>query len=324
MRLFSNKCVWIVTDGKAGHLNQCLGLAEALGASPQIKQVTPGAIRKALPGPLWPSPLRTIDTSSSPPWPDLVIAAGRLTAEPVFAIRKAAGGATYCVQIQDPVHRRSQMDLIAAPAHDSLSGPNILETTGALNQVTPERCAAEAEKFRAMLSHLPRPLVAVLIGGTSDQYRMTGENIEALVSNLKSVCTDGAGLAVTVSRRTGAENEETIRSGLADLPAWIWDGTGDNPYLGFLGLADTIVVTEDSVSMVSEACSTGKPVFLASLDGGSEKFVRFHALLRDKGMTRPFTGKQETWSYTPLADTTNVAQQIERRYTKFASGRSPS
>ena len=164
----------------------------------------------------------------------------------------------------------------------------------------------------------------MLIGGTSDQYRMTGQNIKALVSNLKSVCADGAGLAVTLSRRTGAENEEAIRLGLADLPAWIWDGTGDNPYMGFLGLADAIVVTEDSVSMVSEACSTGKPVFLASLDGGSEKFGRFHALLRDRGMIRPFTGKQDSWSYTPLAETANVAQQIERRYTAFASGRSPS
>ena len=75
--------------------------------------------------------------------------------------------------------------------------------------------------------------------------------------------------------------------------------------------------------MVSEACSTGKPVFLASLDGGSEKFGRFHALLRDKGMTRPFTGKLDSWTYTPLSDTTNVAQQIEKRYTTFATGRSP-
>jgi mitochondrial fission protein ELM1 len=324
MNLFSNKRVWIVTDGKAGHLNQCLGLADALGASPEIKQVTPGALRKALPGPLWPSPLKTIDTSSAPPWPDLVIAAGRMTVAPVLAIRKVAGGVTFCVQLQDPVYGRAQMDLIATPAHDRLSGPNVLETSGALNQITPERCEAEAEKFRATLSHLPRPLVAVLIGGTSDQYRMTDQNIEALVSNLKSICADGAGLAVTVSRRTGAENEEAIRLGLADLPAWIWDGTGENPYVGFLGLADIIVVTEDSVSMVSEACSTGKPVFLAPLDGGSEKFGRFHALLRDRGMTRPFTGKQDFWSYTPLAETANVAEHIERRYTAFASGRSSS
>ncbi|MEE2721540.1 MAG: mitochondrial fission ELM1 family protein [Pseudomonadota bacterium] len=324
MNLFSNKRVWIVTDGKAGHLNQCLGLADALGASPEIKQVTPGALRKALPGPLWPSPLKTIDTSSAPPWPNLVIAAGRLTAAPVLAIRRAAGGVTFCVQIQDPIYGRARIDLIAAPAHDRLSGPNVVETSGALNQITPERCAAEAKKFQATLSYLPRPLVAVLIGGTSDQYRMTGPNIEALVSNLKSVCADGAGLAVTMSRRTGSENEEAIRSGLADLPAWIWDGTGQNPYLAFLGLADAIVVTEDSVSMLSEACSTGKPVFLASLDGGSEKFRRFHTLLRDRGMIRPFAGKHDSWSYRPLADTANVAQQVERRYTAFASDRAPS
>ena len=153
---------------------------------------------------------------------------------------------------------------------------------------------------------------------------MAEQNVEALVSNLKSICAEGAGLAVTMSRRTGPENEQAIRSALAELPAWVWDGTEDNPYFGFLGLADAIVVTEDSVSMVSEACATGKPVFLAPLDGGSEKFDRFHALLREKGMTQPFAGKLDRWAYTPLADTETVAREIERRYAAFASGRSPS
>ena len=72
--------------------------------------------------------------------------------------------------------------------------------------------------------------------------------------------------------------------------AWIWDGIGENPYLGMLALAEYIVVTEDSASMVSEAASTGKPVYVAAMDGGNASFDAFHGLLRTEGVTRPFDG----------------------------------
>ena len=110
-----------------------------------------------------------------------------------------------------------------------------------------------------------------------------------------------------------AENEATLRERLAGHSAEIWNGAGDNPYFGYLGLADAIVVTGDSVSMVSEACATGKPVYVFDLEGGSEKFRRFHDNLRERGFTRPFTGSLEIWDYTPLRDTELVADEIRRR-----------
>ena len=65
----------------------------------------------------------------------------------------------------------------------------------------------------------------------------------------------GGSLAVTTSRRTGKQNEAILREGLNGVPLLFWDGKGENPYLGFLALADAIVVTDNSVSMVSEACA---------------------------------------------------------------------
>ena len=82
----------------------------------------------------------------------------------------------------------------------------------------------------------------------------------------------GAGLMITASRRTSPDNMRRIRQPLNGLPIDIWDGVGDNPYFGMLGLADHVVVTGDSVNMVSEACVTGKPVHVFQLDGGSRKF----------------------------------------------------
>lgn len=318
------KTVWVMTDGKPGMENQCLGLAEALealgGAAPLIKRLSPRFPWSSLPPQFWFAPLSTPVTDGaplSPPWPDILIATGRQTVAPALAIKRASGGATFCVQIQNPAWRRDGFDLLAIPKHDGVTGQNVVETVGALHRVTPAKLLSEAEKFRAALAHLPRPLVAVLIGGSNRQYRMTEAVTQRLAANLKTLCDKhGAGLAVTASRRTGAENEKHLRDALADALCWFWDGSGDNPYFGLLGLADAIVVTADSVSMVSEACATGKPVHVIELDGGSAKFARFHEGLRIAGITRPFDGTLETWSYDAPDDTARVADEIVRRLAK--------
>jgi hypothetical protein len=137
--------------------------------------------------------------------------------------------------------------------------------------------------------------------------RKLGQNLAALAQ------TRGVGLAVTVSRRTGTENTSALRTALKDTPAVIWDGQGENPYAGFLALADGIIVTADSISMLSEACAVGKPVYVADMPGGSAKFERFHQSLRSAGHTRPYTGDFEFWPATPLAETARVAAFVRDR-----------
>ena len=85
-----------------------------------------------------------------------------------------------------------------------------------------------------------------------------------------------------------------------------------------LGAADAIIVTADSVSMISEAASTGKPVHIVELEGGSKKFARFHQAMRDAGVTRPFTGTLGAWGYTPPDDTARAAAEIRRRFKRAA------
>jgi len=92
----------------------------------------------------------------------------------------------------------------------------------------------------------------------------------------------------------------------------VWDGSGDNPYFAFLALADAIVATEDSVNMVTEAAGTGKPVYIQALKGRSRQLARFHALMQERGATRPFEGRLETWTYAPINDTELVASAIRR------------
>jgi mitochondrial fission protein ELM1 len=151
------------------------------------------------------------------------------------------------------------------------------------------------------------------VGGDNAVYRLGPAEARDLGRRLAALAEAGAGLAVTPSRRTGAANEQILQDALAGAAAVVWDGRGPNPYFGYLGLADAIVATCDSVSMISEAASTGKPVYVFDLPGGSAKFRAFHDGLRADGITRPFTGALETWSYTPPDDTAAVAAEVRRR-----------
>jgi mitochondrial fission protein ELM1 len=306
---------WVVTDGKAGMESQCLGLAEALDLTPEIKRIHPRFPWSALPPQLWARPLQALAPDGdalTPPWPDLVIATGRATVAPAAAIKRR-NPATIVVQIQKPTIAPSRFDLVIAPAHDQLDGANVISTLGALHRVTPRRLEDAAETFRERFAALPRPLIGVLIGGANRQYRLTATTTARLGSQLAAAAkSSGGGLAMTPSRRTGADNLRVISAPLDGLTTDIWDGEGDNPYFGILALADTLIVTSDSVNMVTEACATGKPVHIFDLDGGSAKFRRFHAALREHGMTRPFTGTLESWSYTPPDDMARAAAAVRK------------
>jgi len=310
---------WIVSDGKAGMEVQCRGLAEALGFDPVVKRIAVRWPWRWLPPLLITDPLARIDPAAdslNPPWPDLLIASGRQTVALSIAMRRQSGGRTFTIQVQNPAVDPANFDVVVAPRHDRLSGPNVVVTTGSLNLVTESRLAAAIAQFGASYAHLPHPRVAVLIGGNSKVHSLTATATQRLASQLADLARrEGAGLMVTPSRRTGESNVAILRQTLAGLSAEIWDGTGENPYYAFLAMADSIIVTSDSVNMVSEAATTGKPVFTVDMDGGSAKFRRFHETMRAEGITRPFAGTLAQWTYPPLRDTQHTAAEIQRRLT---------
>ncbi len=308
---------WVVTDGKAGMENQCLGLAEALGVQPTVKRIALRAPWKQL-SPFLRHGLAYAFSSKAdpitPPFPDLLIATGRHSIPASLYARRATMTSprrTFTVQLQNPVIDPSRFDLVVVPRHDGLTGPNIVTTRGALHRVTKEMLRNEAEKFLPQVANLPSPRIAVLIGGSNAVYQLTPREMTPLTQQLADlVKKTGGSLMITPSRRTGDENLKILQDGLRDLPVYIWDGQGSNPYYGMLGLADYILPTCDSVNMVSEACTTGKPVYVIDLPGGSDKFRRFHQSMRDDGLARLFTGSIEPYTYPPLDDVGLVAQRV--------------
>ena len=218
------------------------------------------------------------------------------------------------MQIQDPRVDPKHFDLVVVPQHDPTRGENVIVTKAGLHKVTPDMLEAGRKRWAKTFADIPKPRVAVLIGGTSKAHTMTRENAKSLAQQLLHLAErPDTGLMVTASRRTGPENEKILRDTLKGDGIVFWDGEGENPYFGFMGLADYIIVTEDSVSMTSEALSTGKPVFIAALEGGAKRLDTFHKMLQEQGYTRPFTGLLEEWSYTPPDDTRRVAEEIRQR-----------
>ncbi|MGB8275213.1 MAG: mitochondrial fission ELM1 family protein [Alphaproteobacteria bacterium] len=311
---------WVVTDGNPGMENQCLGLAAALGVTPVVKRVRNRLPWRWLLPRMWVCALCAPGPKGDrlePPWPDLLIATGRQSVALSAAVRRASGGRTFTVQIQNPDIASGNFDVVVCPLHDGLAGENVIETLGAMSFVTKESLAQAKERFAPLLARLPRPLVACLVGGTNRAYRFTPHLAAQLADGLAQLSRRyGAGLAVTPSRRTGAEYEALLRDKLAPLGAEIWNGRGENPYLGYLAHADAIVVTSDSVNMVSEACATGKPVYVFELEGGSPKFRRFHDEMKRAGFTRPFDGTLSDWSHEPLDETKAVAAAIRERLSR--------
>ncbi|PVE22557.1 nucleoside-diphosphate sugar epimerase [Microvirga sp. KLBC 81] len=309
---------WVLTDGKAGDELQALSVAEALGLQPQIRRVKPRAPFT------WAMPWGPIDfrersgapsSPITPPYPDLLIASGRRAVPYLRFIKRASGGRTYTVLLKDPRTGPKTADFIWSPDYDRLRGPNVLTTLTPPHRVSPDKIAAARAQPDPRLASLPHPRVAVLVGGDSRHHRFTDRDIARFVEHLTTLAEPGAGLMITASRRTPS----ALREALIDLTvrhnAYFWDGTGENPYVSMLSLADFIVATADSFNMIGEAAATGKPILVFEPSGGHPKLDVYMAAMRAHGVVHPFEGRLVGQPYEPLNSTPKIAAAIVRGFS---------
>ncbi len=259
----SESTVWYMTTGEAGFRTQARGLAQALSPSPRELVIGLRPPWDRLPAAWTPKPLARLDPAHdrpTPPWPDVLVTCGRRTAAVSMAIRRTSLGRTFTAHVQDPLAPASRFDVVIAMEHDAISGPNVIKVATALHDVTPARLAQAAEAWRGRLPPGAGPLAGVLLGGPT-RRRAFAEG-DALLQALKRLRgEDGARLFVVASRRTPDDMLSAFRAAFAGDPGvLVWDRAGDNPYLGVLALSDRLIVTSDSVSMISEALATPHPV----------------------------------------------------------------
>jgi uncharacterized protein len=316
----TNPTCWAISDGAAGNERQATALAHALGVDARVVRIN---VRQP-----WDflAPRLVIGSRSAvrdadgraleAPWPDLAIGCGRRAALVTRALRDWSRGHTFTVQILDPRIDTRAFDVVVAPQHDGIDGANVIRSIGALNPVDPRWLAAARTRF-ARFAALPSPRTTVLIGATNRAQRLDRRYFDALLDRLGAqYAADGGSFLVSVSRRTPEDVARTLRAAFAAFPGAFFghQRDGENPYAGFLAWADRIIVTPDSVNMLSEACATGKPVYTFAPQPIAGKLAAVHRELRGSGHLRMLGEAAPKPSPPPLAETREIAELVRTRW----------
>lgn len=310
----------VLSDGAAGNENQAQALAAALASDVETYRLDARAPWR------WFAPHRLPGSASAfgpafavwlhAPWPDVAIGCGRQAALATRLLREASDGACRSVQILDPRIAASHYDVVVVPRHDGLTGANVITTLGGLNRIDD----AWLEHARAAfpdLAALPAPRYALLLGGPTRTLALDREYWEKLVATLSArLRAEGASLMLTSSRRTPDWLRAAARDVFADLSGMQWHGPqdGPNPYAGILAHAAHIVVTPDSVNLLSEACATRAPVWTFAPTPLRGKVGRFVDELRASERLRFLDESEPAGPITPLRETARVAAQIRARF----------
>jgi mitochondrial fission protein ELM1 len=261
--------VWVLMGRKAGDNAQLTALADGLGWPYEVKRFVHRRL-ELVSNLLFDATLlgRIAARSNTlgPPWPDLVLSAGRRS-EPIARwIRRHADRPVKLVHVGRPWRDVRAFDLVVVtPQYPIEAGEGVLRNPLPMHGVTPARLAAAADQWRLRLVHLPRPWITLLVGGSSELFTLGAKTAARLAREASALArTAGGSLLVTTSARTPAGAADALFAGI-EVPAerfrWSRDAP-ENPYLGFLALADAIIVTGDSISMLAEACAVGKPVHI--------------------------------------------------------------
>ncbi len=316
-----NLLVWVLADDRAGNVAQVVGVAENLGIPYIRKNIFYNKLSN-LPNFLKFNLLIGIDLSQSDPltqpWPDLVISAGRKTAPIAYYIKKKSAGKTKIIHLMRPEMPINFFDLIVMPHHDNFKDTNnIIKIIGAPNKINDKLLSQAKLEWNDKLSFLPSPKIAVLVGGNTKLGNFSESEAEKLSKILNDFAAKYNGsLLISTSRRTPENCTNIIKNNIS-VPNYFFNAYSKdaNPYLGFLAWADVIIVSGDSVSMCSEACATGRPVYIYCPENLiPQKHKKFHQQLYKENYARPFDNNLEIFVGKKLTSTNDLSRIIKDKF----------
>lgn len=307
--------VWVVSEDNAGTLNQALGVAEMLTGDPVVKRVRRGNTFRRLF-----FPFRQDRAEHEP---DIIVSCGRISEPFVREMKRTFGNRPFALHLQYPAPKHDCFDLVFVPSQDWRpefeSDARLHSMLGVPGRVGFARLQEMRARSRAKWAKDDQRTLAVLIGGPNKAYGVDETTAGRLSASIASLLKENWRILATVSRRSPAVVVEKLMP-LAGPGFTLWDFKGDNPYLEFLAAADALLVTQDSISMASDAAATRKPVYIFPLgvkDPAIEaKFRRFHADFEQRGITRPFKGDVDAFEYAPLDETTRIAEILRQQFVR--------
>jgi len=321
--------VWVLDDPRAGTAAQAIGIAERLGVPFRRIPLTWNWMAHVAGLGRWGSLFGLgasaragmVGRSLEAAPPALVISSGSRSAAVALWLKERWGcrivhcmrpgiGALLCIP---------QFDLLVIPHHDRPpKGANVLPVLGAPHRVSPLMLRQAEAAWRERLAHLPHPRVALLVGGPIHGTEMVPALAHRLGKTVARLAAErGGAVLATTSRRTGTEATDALAAGLSRVlhVLYRWGEPGENPYHGFLASADAIVVTADSVSMISEACATAVPVLVALPELAGSRHRRLIATLERAGQVRLLGDDLSPWPRGHLDEADRVAAVIRQRFS---------
>ncbi|MBO7097421.1 MAG: mitochondrial fission ELM1 family protein [Alphaproteobacteria bacterium] len=319
------KVLWVLIDNRAGSVGQARGIISQLNTAhfEVVEKKTDYTKLSGLPNFMRGKTLIGLTSESkklfNKPWPDYVLSISRRTV-PVARYIKKMNPQTKLIQLMYPGEAGlDEFELVLLPEHDKDKPfhKSFRYLIGAPHRVTRSVLAEAREKWEAAFADLPRPLTAVIVGGAIKKRPFTLDNAQQLAEKIAAFKNKtGGSILITTSRRTGKEAQDVIMNAVKDFPMYtfLWGDKAENPYLGYLASADNIIATGDSVSMASEACGTGKPVFI--FEGQSwltKKHYRFIHTLYENGYAVPLDLKYVGFKPSSVLNAAvDAAREIER------------
>ena len=305
----------LLTEGYHGMISQVEGLAKALNADFQHRIVKLKWLWNYIPPKLSPVSrliLKNEQYITENEKFDLVISCGRKSVIPSIFIKKK-NKKIFTIHIQNPKVRFNNFDLIVAPEHDELKGENVITSKGAIHYIT----RLEIEKARSYLLDKIQneKIVSLILGGPNKYYNFSNEELTNIFGEIKSsFISQGYKAIIIPSMRTPKRIIDlAINEFLTD--GFVVNSVDKQAYLSSLAIANSIVVTCDSTSMISEAAASGKPIFVAHMQPkrNNYRFKKFYKLFRELGVIKNLGEKVENWTYDSFNEAERIATIINSR-----------
>ena len=310
---------WCITDGSAGMISQVKGLAQAMNLEFTFKEVKVNFPWNILPVGVIPIVKSTFSNFSEfneniPP--KFLISCGRKSVYLSLFLKRKYKEKVVTIHIQNPKSKYDEFDLIISPKHDNLSLANSFVTSLAINHISETLIKEEMDKFSYLVNSDDTPICAVLIGGQSNNYIFDNNEVDKLIKKIKKIKENQKiKFFFLFSRRTEKNIINKINTAFIESEI-VWSDKKENPYIALLGFSKYIICTSDSVSMISEAISAMKPVYIFRLQSSKSKnrIENFNDYVILEGLARKLDYKLEEFKHDYKNETAIIAEKIRNKF----------
>ena len=307
----------LLTEGMHGMISQVEGLAKALNLEFIHEKIELNSFWKFFPPRL--TPIKNFVFKNKINYDfNIVISCGRKSVIPSIYLKNKFKNKIMNIHIQDPKVSLNNFDYIIAPEHDNLQGKNVLASKGAIHYLTNSELD-ENENYLKSRIDSKKKIVAFIIGGPTKHYKYEKSIIDAIFLKIKNNFLDNNYQAIIIpSMRTPKSTIEKAQDYFAEDQIVI-DNVDKKAYLSALKLADHIVVTCDSTSMISEAAITGKPIYVAQMPTikKNERFENFFKLFESLKITKNLDRVIESWSYQKLDEANKISTYLKDKLNEY-------